>query len=1230
MKQKSRNSWAMVLCFSLVVLTLSMTNAWAQNSSLNGTVTDPGGGVIPGSEVTITLVATGAQRLAVTDDQGRYSFNQMAPGTYEVNVELTGFKRMVVPDVVLAVDTPARLDVKLELGEISETVTVTGETQAMLNTVNASVGNAFNETQINELPLNSRNVTLLLSLQPGVTRGGEIAGARRDTSNLTLDGLDVNDQQNGTAFEPVLRVTPDSVQEFRVTITNPSASQGRSSGAQVSLITKSGSNEWHGSLYEFHRNTVTTSNNFFNNRVGLERPALIRNLFGGSIGGPIVEDKAFFFFNYEGRRDRSQRSAVRTVPLPHLGQGQIKFRDPDGNAVTLGPDDFAALYPEVGGVNPTAVTAMAAAAAAFPANDDGVGDGVNIGGFRFNGSTPLDQNTYTARLDFNLADNHQLFLRGNFQWDRQGFLARYPGAPTASTWEHPTGIAVGHTWNLRPTLINNFRYGLTRQAFTQLGDSGDNAINFRFIYAPRDFSRTLSRTNPVHNWTNDTSWIKGDHTFQFGANIRKINNQRQSFRNAYDSGVMNPSFYAGSGGVVDIPGVASGDRDVYRNAITTLLGRYSQFTGRFTFGVDGTLLSAGSPTERDFATEEFEFYFEDTWQVAPGLTLDLGLRWGVNTPVYETGGFSVAPTRALGNYFEVRKGHAARGTPYFESIIVDTAGPFYGKPGFYSTDKNNFMPRISAAWSPNFDSGWLKTLFGNNNNTVFRGGLAILYDRVGSALAVAFDNFNTLGFVSQSQIAANTFNVTTNPGPLFTGFDQPIRPLLGPSGLNVPTSLAFPLNQPADGAQRIERTLDSSLISPIQYNYNLSFGREFRGGLFVEASYLGRRARNLLANRDIMHLNNLVDPVSGMSFYEAGSILAGAVFNQVPVSDMKPIPYFENLFPNVPTAGCWWCDPTLTVTQNVYGLGSSLTDWTFFQLRLDDIGPANAFFHPQYGALNVLSTIASSDYDAFTFTVRERFKDALTLDFNYTLSKSFDLSSGGGTGGFWRFGWRLRGYSQPALPRVQPGTFQLRYFAHHQCQLVVGDAVWPRADLWQRHEQGSGRLFRRLVLQRHLPLEFGSGSRGSFRVQPLGHQLECSAAKPIRIRDPRPLPNKGYEGRPPNFWKAPQHAYNSYRDASAGEVGDRNVYRTPSFITFDFGLHKTFTMPYHEGHRVVFRWEVFNATNTQRLGRWSGNRSSFGTSIDPHLGTAASSFGNITVLQGLEARVMQFGLRYEF
>ncbi len=832
---------SLIACGLILLLAagLACGTLWAQDADVFGTVTDQQGGVVPGSEVTITHKGTGAARTTLSDDTGRYQFHQLTPGTYTITAEMVGFKKQVTENVAVRVDSNRRLDLQLEIGDISQVVTVSSATGTLLNTFDATIGNNIRGEQIVKLPLESRNVANLLSLQPGAVTSGEVAGARRGMSNITLDGVDINEQQNGSissdigpdstnfgdpitgskelaesAFQPVIRVTPDSVQEFRVTVSNPNAHQGRSPGAQVTMVTRSGTNEWHGSLYHFHRNTVTTGNDFFNNRSGVERPALLRNLFGGSVGGPIMKDRAFFFFNYEGRTDRSQLNDVNTVPLPHLGQGQVKFTNTDGVLQTLGPEEIAGLYPETGGVNPAATAVLAAASAAFPSNDDGVGDQVNTRGFRFNASTPLDWNTYTAKLDFNLSDSQTLFLRGNYQWDSEGFLPRFPGAPAPTLWRHPFALAVGHTWTASPTLINTFRYGFTRDAFSNQGDSADNFMSFRFVYQPRLYQRTLSRTTPVTNFVNDTSWIRGDHTFQFGTNIRLVRNQRTSFSEAFDSGSMNPSFYAESGGVLDIDIVGDGQRSVYRNAMTSLLDRYTQYSGRFTFGVDGALLPPGTPTDREFASDEYEFYFGDTWQVTSELTLNLGIRWGVNTPVNESSGFQVAPTTPLGDYFDRRVAGARAGTPLNDPIIIDTAGPFYGKPGFYPTDKNNWQPRVSAAWSPSFDDGVLRKLFGSGGESVFRGGFAMSYDRIGSSLAVTFDLNNQLGFTSREQVSANTFNVTTNPGPLFTGFDQDIRPLLPQGGLTIPDSLVFPLQKPSDEAQRIERSLDSAWAHP--------------------------------------------------------------------------------------------------------------------------------------------------------------------------------------------------------------------------------------------------------------------------------------------------------------------------------------------------------------------------------------------------------------------------------
>ena len=322
----------LLLCALLQLLVSQALLAQTGSSSVRGTVLDPQDRPVAGVTLTLTNVERNFTRTQTTNEEGSYAFTAIPPGTYRVEAEASGFKKASVGNVSALVDTPVEINVKLEVGDVSETVNVVATNEAPLNTTDATIGNTFEQRRIAELPINARNPVSLLSLQPGVTRTGYVNGGRADQANVLLDGVDNNEQQRGLdvvtdeAFASVLRSTLDSLQEFRVITTNPNAEQGRSSGAQVSLVTKSGTNEYHGSLYEYHRNTVTTANDFFNNKAGVERPQLLRNIFGGSLGGPVKRDRIFFFGTYEGFREASTTPVLREVPLPTLGQGIVRYR----------------------------------------------------------------------------------------------------------------------------------------------------------------------------------------------------------------------------------------------------------------------------------------------------------------------------------------------------------------------------------------------------------------------------------------------------------------------------------------------------------------------------------------------------------------------------------------------------------------------------------------------------------------------------------------------------------------------------------------------------------------------------------------------------------------------------------------------------------------------------------------------------------------------------------------
>ena len=1308
MKRYSHPRALRFICGLIILLGIGSMTIFGQTgtSSVRGTVVDPQGKVVSGATVTLTNTETNTSRNQQTTESGVFVFELVPPGPYRVEVEATGFKKAIVTNVQALVAKASEVTVPLEVGAVSESVTVAvTANEVLLNTQDASLGNNFVSQQIGQLPLEARNVASLLTLQPGVTREGSVTGSRADQANVTLDGVDINEQQSNQigstsssdaatlspSTNTVLRLNAEAIDEFRVVTANPNAQFGRSSGAQVSLITKGGTNDFHGALFMFHRPTVLAANDFFNNRAGrygpndpqvqlgqarvgeekVPRPALIRNTFGGALGGPIIKDRAFFFYSYEGRTDRSQQTVLQRVPLPTMGLGQLRFANVGGGVSTFTAADFASVFSDLQGTNPVALQALAAAANKYRANDFGnTGDSfvdpatgqlvlLNTAGYRFNAYLPSDFNSHVARVDYNLTSKQQFFGRISVNHDMIAGIPAFPDTPRPDTWSHPWGVGAGHTWTISNRFVNNFRYGLTREAFTQQGDAAKNEIFFRFVFFPVLDSRTLQRVTPVHNFADDFSWVMDNHTIQLGSNFRIVRNRRTSFAGAFDTAYSNPSGYT-SGNLLSTPitnfftGNArprSDQRTPIQNAASALLGRLTSWNARLTYDKQGNLLPAGSPTTREFATEEYEWYGQDVWKIGTSLTLTYGLRYSLSRPVYETGGYETKPNIPLSEYLRRRIAASAQGQNYFEPLQMDLSGAANGKSSMYPWDKNNFQPRVGIAWSPNFKSGFMHSILGDNGKSVIRGGFAMTNDFLGQQLATRFDQLNSLGFLSTINSPFSFCNTTTHPCPLFSGFDQPVRnfPLVTPL---VETNLTFPRQRPADMALVIETSLDEEIKSPTNYMWNLTFERQLPKGLVIQASYIGRLGRSLLLSRDVMMPNNLTDPKSGMDWCTAAGMIEDLRRNlalqgitsssstatiQAAIANLAPIPFFENLFGSVPGFAAFMVGNS---RKNTFGIDNATkavfgdafffngNDWTTTQADIDfarlDAGLDVLFYQPQYGALSSFTTVGNSEYHGGTLSVRQRLGDSLSLDFNYTLSKSMDDASGLQNSGSYG------------------GTFILNPLRQHDS--------WAVSDFDVRHIINFNSLWQ-IPIGRNRWLSFGGNKAvdtilGNWQMSsimrwnsgyPIGAPYDASTwatnwnvqSYGTRVREIKACPTRGDTQPPRLFGCDPNTAYQSFRNAKPGETGDRNAFRLPGYFTLDMGLTKSFKMPFNENHKLELRFEAFNVTNTQRMGGVLSTRDGYGLVDIPQTSDAPTNFSNFISIQG-NRRVMQFGFRYAF
>jgi Carboxypeptidase regulatory-like domain len=1234
---------------------------WAQTSltSVRGTVTDPSGAVVPGAQIELTNQANGTRQTQVAGSQGEYQFQQVLPGTYLLVATAGGFgsqnKR-----AELLVNQPATVNFQLSVQSETTTVDVSAQAET-LNNADATIGNSFTNATIEALPSEGRNVPDLLSVQPGVlylgsgadkqsdSRTGSVAGARSDQTNVTLDGLDDNDQTQGYAFTGVLRSTLDSVQEFRVTTSNSNADAGRSSGGQVAMVTKSGTNQFHGAVYEYNRNTFTVANDWFNKEAQASQGfsnvpgKLIRNTFGGAVGGPIKRDKFFFFGNYEGQRTAENKQVTRTAPTSSFQSGEVKYLS-NGSVVTLSPTQVGLMDPNCTangtcplgpGVNPNVLAYFSQYPAA---NGSALGDGLNLGSYTFSSPYPGSLNTSILKLDYVPNAKHRLFIRGNLQKDTQENVLQFPGqTPSYSYIDNSKGLAAGDTWGISPSLVNDFRYGYIRQGFSNRGIGQGSYVVFRFMDQATPESRSTLVHVPVHNFIDNLTASKGNHTLSAGVNWRIVNNVRSSDALSFSGGNTNEYWLANGGAIAGqsvpgspqsldpdgfgLPSVDNGFANSYNIAVGLITGLVPESIGSYNYSISkdgktGALLPDGTFLDRHFKANELEYFVQDAWRLRSNLTLTFGLRHTFLQTPYEVNGEQLAPTVSVHDWFMNRAAMAAQGATQQPDLYFAPSGQARGLKPYWPAQHANLAPRFAFAYAP-------------DSKTSVRGGFGLYFDHFGQGVVNSFDQLGSFGLTTSISNPASTFSVDNTPR--FVGLNT-----LPPNACAQPTTIAYPYLAPntADCGFAITWGIDDKLKTPYSEVVDFSVQRQLPGGFLFEADYVGRFGRHLLQQLDLAEPLDLVDKKSGMDYFAAGTLLSklvdangGNSFAAVPA-----IPYFENMFPDAAGGGN-------SATQNIY------TDiWTANRgnettaLYLLDVacepgcgGQPNRFYQDQFSSLYAWSTLGSSSYNAGQFILRHAMTHGLQLDFSYTLSNSIDMGSDTertnelfNQTGVFQQGSSFSEILNSFKPQLNRGVsdFDTRH-------LITADWVYELPFGQGKAFAGSaGKAVNALIGG----WQFSGLSRWSSGL-PFGvvepawttnYQVESGmvATGPVKLR-------KHVINGAPNAFDDPDTLNNGIQNGFPlrlpypGEAGQRNAYRGDGFFDIDSGLAKSWRIT--ERQSLKFAWEVFNVTNSVR----------FDTSVSSSTGVALNNVATSNTLGSYAStltvpRVQQFSLRYAF
>lgn len=1259
----------LVAIFSLLMI-FPVIAAAQSASGVTGVVTDSAGALVPGVNVVLLDTKTSRQFTTTTSDQGVYVFPNVPPGEgYQLTFTANGFETYIINKVSLGISTTESHNAKLSTGDVSATVEVTSGDQATLNTTDASVGNVVGQRQLRSLPIQIRgNPASLLSLQAGVVgnnvgtgssnRVGSVTGSRADQGNITVDGIDSNDQASQQAFTTVGNIPIDSIQELRTVTANPGASEGRSSGAQINLATKSGTNDFHGSARIYYRGDKFAANEFFNNKNGVERPGLQRRQFGGSLGGPLPflnfgqggpvttsgKDRLFFFFDYEGRRDDSQTSVSRIVPLQNFRNGSIGFinnntgctfqsrQNTTPNCISfLTPAQIRALDPQGIGVNQNLLSYINQR---YPLpNDLTLGDGINTGGFRFNAPVTRADNTYTTRIDGVINDKQKVFGRLTLtRRDSTNSVALFPGDPDSVAFSDSSYQVVGgHSWSITSNFFNNFTGGLSAQIFdfaAAPAASFPNSFSFGPITNPFPSLSSQSRDVYTPTFRDDAIWTLGKHTLQFGGSFKPIR-QNSTLVNDFNFATigLGNGLTSFDGDPTLRPGnllsTSTTARGTYDNAFAFILGRINNVDTTFIYDPNLNPQAPGTGKAPKYVYNEYEFYAADTWRIRSDLTFNYGLRYHLYPAPYESNGLQAANDVDFAELFKIRLANGAAG------ISSNTSEPFlsYNLIGegnnarpLYKTDKNNFAPRAGFSYNPSFENGILKSIFGDRK-TVIRGGASILYDRVAGAVTFIQDQVNYIFDNSASQTFGGLDpRAALLNDPRFTSITSlPVQ--------NTPPVATVPFTPFINSAGRgigladgeFNYAVDQNFEIPYSYQYSFGMQRELPGNFILDVSYVGRKGRKLVTQGDAAQIVDFKDPASGQTLLQSFNALQAQLLAGVPISGLTPQPFLENQLnagirnlrgPTLSCANFGVANCTALVANFFRTLaetgGTSDLVQQLYRNRL--INP-NIGLSSQFAVNAYISNQGYSNYDGMLVSLKRRFAQGLQFDFNYTFSHAIDNQSNitnTVTGGLV---FDLRN------PEAGKGNadFDIRHLvnANGVWELPIGRgrAIGRNLNKFVDAFVGGWVLSGIFTARSGLPL---TSFTGSF---PVGFFTNSPS---VLTTGSTNFQTGVYDNTNGNtqFFADPNAVQSSLRFPKHGETGNRNVFRSPSFWNLDLAVSKGFTMPWSENHQVTIRAEAYNVFNSV----------SFGT---PNLGINSSNFGIISSTLS-SAREIQFAIRYDF